>query len=93
MKPRASGGGTAATQSGDGWVPALGRPVLVVEATGGRGPLRAQRPELGAQLSCDRLQLAHAVGEGAERLLDSCRVVPLARVRQLVRLGQLAHLL
>ena len=52
---------------------------------------RGQRLQLGAQLGRDRLELAHAIGERREGLLDSRGVVPLVGVRQLVGLRQLAH--
>ena len=68
--------------------PSLGRPVLVLVACGS-GSLGADRLQLGAQLGRDRLELAHAIGEGREGLLDSCWVVPLLGVRQLVGLRQL----
>ena len=53
----------------------------------------AMRPQgrLAAQLGGDALQLADALAEGGEGLLDAGRVVPLRRARQLVGLRQVAH--
>ena len=88
-----SGGGTAAIQSGDpaGAPAPAGQASLVLERRR-RTPLRPEGAQFRPQLVRDGLEVADALGEVGEGLLDTPRIDRFRVERRIVGPRQLAHL-